>query len=116
MPEAIIIATGSEVQPAVAAAAQLLEQGRKIRVVSMPSVDIFESQAADYRDSVLPAAVTRRVVVEAGSTAPWYKYAGMHGEVIGLDHFGESAPGDVLFRYYGFTAENIVRTVTVLFN
>lgn len=116
MPEAIIIATGSEVQPAVAAAAQLLEQDRKIRVISMPSVDIFESQDADYRDSVLPAVVTRRVVVETSSTAPWYKYVGLHGKVIGLDHFGESAPGDVLFKQYGFTAENIVRTVTELFN
>jgi transketolase len=82
----------------------------------MPSVDIFESQDADYRDSVLPAIVTRRVVVEAGSTAPWYKYVGMHGKVIGLDHFGDSAPGDVLFNYYGFMAENIVRTVTELFH
>jgi transketolase len=116
MPDAIIIATGSEVQPAVAAAVQLLEQGRKIRVVSMPSVDIFESQDADYRDSVLPAIVTRRVVVEAGSTAPWYKYVGMRGKVIGLDHFGDSAPGDMLFNYYGFTAENIVCTVMELFD
>ena len=91
-PEAILIATGSEVQLAVEAAQQLNNQGRRVRVVSMPSVDVFDAQDAAWRESVLPAAVTRRVVVEAGVTAPWYKYAGPQGMVIGIDRFGECGP------------------------
>lgn len=111
MPQAIIIATGSEVDLARRAAAVLAERGKKVRVVSMPSIDVFEAQDVTYRARVLPAAVSARVVVEAGVTAPWYKYVGMHGKVIGLDRFGESAPADALFKYFGFTVENVVRTV-----
>jgi transketolase len=114
-PEAIIIATGSEVQLAVAAARQLNEQGRRVRVVSMPSVDVFDAQDADYRESVLPAAVTRRVVVEAAVTAPWYKYAGPQGVVIGIDHFGVSGPPEIIFQHFGFTAERVAATVLGLF-
>lgn len=114
-PEAILIATGSEVQLAIAAARQLNQQGRRIRVVSMPSVDVFEMQDAAWRESVLPAAVTRRVVVEAGVTAPWYKYAGPQGTVIGIDCFGESGPPEVIFQHFGFTAERVVAAVTALF-
>ncbi len=107
-PDAIIIATGSEVGLAVDAAAELTGKGKKIRVVSMPSVDAFESQDAAYRESVLPATVTARVAVEAGVTASWYKYA---QKVVGIDHFGESAPADQLFKEFGFTVENVVKAV-----
>jgi transketolase len=113
-PQAIIIATGSEVGLARQAAAVLAEKGKKVRVVSMPSVDVFEAQDAAYRERVLPAAVSARLVVEAAVTAPWYKYVGMNGRVIGLDRFGESAPSDVLFKYFGFTVENVVRNVEEL--
>jgi transketolase len=115
VPEAILIATGSEVQLATAAAEQLAERGRQIRVVSLPAVDVFEAQDATYREAVLPAAVTRRLVIEAGVTTSWYKYIGMSGKIIGLDRFGASAPGGVLFKYFGFTVENVVRTVEELF-
>ncbi len=114
-PEAILIATGSEVQLAVAAARQLNGQGRRVRVVSMPSVDVFDAQDAAWRESVLPAAVTRRVVVEAGVTAPWYKYAGPQGTVLGIDCFGESGPPEVIFQHFGFTAEGVVAAVEALF-
>ena len=107
-PEAIIIATGSEVALAVDAAAQLADKGKQVRVVSMPSVDAFEAQDADYRESVLPAAVTARVAVEAGVTGCWYKYA---SRVVGLDRFGESAPAEELFEAFGFTVENVVKAV-----
>jgi len=114
-PEVIIMATGSEVQLTVAAAAQLAERGRQVRVVSLPSTDVFEAQDEAYRESVLPAAVTRRVVVEAGVSTPWYKYAGMSGKIIGLDRFGVSAPSEVLFQHFGFTVENVIRCVEELF-
>lgn len=108
-PDAIIIATGSEVALAMGAAEQL--QGKKIRVVSMPSVDLFEAQDDDYRESVLPSAVTARVAVEAGVTDGWYKYVGLNGKVVGMDRFGESAPAGELFKYFGFTVENVTKAV-----
>jgi transketolase len=108
-PEAIIIATGSEVGLAMGAAEQL--GGRKIRVVSMPSTTEFDRQDADYRESVLPAAVTARVAVEAAVTGGWHKYVGIGGAVVGIDRFGESAPAEVLFREFGFTVENVVSAV-----
>lgn len=114
-PEAIVIATGSEVHLAMDAARQLNSQGRRVRVVSMPSVDVFDAQDAAWRESVLPAAVTRRVVVEAGVTAPWYKYAGTQGTVIGLDRFGECGPPEIIFQHFGFTAERVVAAVAALF-
>jgi transketolase len=114
-PEAIIIATGSEVYLVMGAARQLAARGRKIRVVSMPSVDVFEAQDAAYREAVLPAAITKRLVVEAGVTAPWYKYVGMNGKIIGLDRFGASAPSDVLFKHFGFTVEKVIKTVEEFF-
>jgi len=110
-PDAIIIATGSEIALAVAAAKQLKVKGTQVRVVSMPSVDAFEAQDAAYRESVLPAQVIARVVVEAGVTSAWYKYVGFAGAVIGLDRFGESAPAGALFKEFGFTVENVIRTV-----
>ena len=109
MPDAIIIATGSEVALAMEAAEQL--QGKNIRVVSMPSVDAFEAQDADYRESVLPGAVTARVAVEAGIGDAWYKYVGLNGKVIGMTSFGESAPAGELFKFFGFTVDNVVKAV-----
>jgi transketolase len=108
-PDAIIIATGSEVALAIGAAEQL--SGKKVRVVSMPAVDIFEAQDAAYRESVLPAAVTARVAVEAGVTDAWYKYVGLNGKVIGMHSFGESAPAGELFKLFGFTVDNVVKAV-----
>ncbi|MGB5538927.1 MAG: transketolase [Gammaproteobacteria bacterium] len=108
-PEAIIIATGSEVALAMDAAGQLAD--RRIRVVSMPSTTTFDAQDAAYRESVLPSAVTARVAVEAAVTDGWYKYVGLGGRVVGIDRFGESAPAPVLFKEFGFTVENVVSAV-----
>jgi len=110
-PEAIIIATGSEVELALKAADELAAKGRKIRVVSMPSTNVFDAQDAEYRESVLPSAVSKRVVVEAGVTDGWWKYVGCNGKIVGLDRFGESAPAGVLFKEFGFTVENVVKNV-----
>jgi transketolase len=110
-PEAIIIATGSEVELALKAAEQLNASGRKIRVVSMPSTNIFDAQDEAYRESVLPAAVIKRVAVEAGVTDVWWKYVGTNGRIVGLDRFGESAPAGLLFKEFGFTVENVVKNV-----
>jgi transketolase len=110
-PEVIIIATGSEVELALKAADQLKAAGKKIRVVSMPSTNIFDAQDAAYRESVLPSAVTKRVAVEAGVTDGWWKYVGTNGKIVGLDRFGESAPAGQLFKEFGFTVENVVKNV-----
>jgi transketolase len=108
-PDAIIIATGSEVSLAMGAAGKL--SGRKIRVVSMPSTTVFDAQDAAYRESVLPAAVTARVAVEAAVTGGWHKYVGFGGKVVGIDRFGESAPAELLFQEFGFTVDNVVKAV-----
>ena len=110
-PEAIIIATGSEVELALKAADELKAAGKNIRVVSMPSTNIFDAQDADYRESVLPSSVTKRVAVEAGVTDGWWKYVGTNGKIVGLDRFGESAPAGQLFKEFGFTVENVVKNV-----
>jgi transketolase len=110
-PDAIIIATGSEIELAVKAAEELSKAGKKIRVVSMPSTNIFDAQDAAYRESVLPASVTKRVSVEAGVTDVWWKYVGSQGKVVGIDHFGESAPAGLLFKEFGFTVENVIKHV-----
>ncbi len=109
--QAIIIATGSEVGIAMEAAEQLEVSGIGVRVVSMPSTDLFDTQDADYKESVLPAGVSARVAVEAGHADYWYKYVGLNGRVIGMTGFGESAPGGELMEFFGFTASNIVKTV-----
>lgn len=109
--EAIVIATGSEIELAVKAAAELNGKGRKIRVVSMPSTNIFDAQDAAYRESVLPASVTKRVAVEAGCTGLWWKYVGTNGKIVGIDHFGESAPAGLLFKEFGFTVENVIKNI-----
>ncbi|MGH8806274.1 MAG: transketolase-like TK C-terminal-containing protein, partial [Noviherbaspirillum sp.] len=108
--KAVLIATGSEVELAVKAAGQLAEQGIPVRVVSMPSTDVFDRQDAAYKASVLPKGLPR-VAIEAGVTAFWYKYVGLEGGVVGIDTFGESAPAGVLFKHFGFTAENVVAKV-----
>jgi len=110
-PEAIIIGTGSEVTLAVAAYDDLTAKGRKVRVVSMPSMDAFDAQDAAYKESVLPEAVKARVAVEAGVTHLWPKYVGMQGKVIGLDTFGESAPAKDVYKAFGITTEKVVAAV-----
>jgi transketolase len=109
-PRAVIIATGSEVQPALAAQQQLAQAGMPVRLVSMPSTSVFDRQDANYRNSVLPAQLPK-VAVEAGVSDFWRKYVGLEGAVVGLDRFGESAPAGDLFRHFGFTAENIAKAV-----
>ena len=104
-PEIILIATGSEVGLAMDAAKEL---GERVRVVSMPSTEVFERQDAAYRESVLPNAVRKRVAIEAGSADFWRKYVGLDGEVIGMTGYGSSAPADVLFKHFGFTVERVV--------
>jgi len=107
-PDAIIIATGSEVALAMGAAEEM--SGKNVRVVSMPSTNVFDAQDEAYKESVLPKAVTARVAVEAAVTDSWYKYVGT-GAVVGIDHFGESAPAGELFKEFGFTVENVVKAV-----
>lgn len=109
-PQAVIIATGSEVGLAMAAQKALSDEGIHIRVVSMPCTSLFDRQDQAYQESVLPKGV-RRVAVEAGVTDYWYKYVGLEGEIIGIDTFGESAPAEELFKYFGFTVENVVNAV-----
>ncbi|MBR9786514.1 MAG: transketolase [Vibrionaceae bacterium] len=113
-PELILIATGSEVELAVEAAAQLTAEGKKVRVVSMPSTDAFDKQDAAYREAVLPSDVTARIAIEAGIADFWYKYVGFGGKIIGMTTFGESAPAGELFKMFGFTIENVVNTAKEL--
>ena len=109
-PDCLLMASGSEVEQCVAAQAQLKEEGIDARVISMPSFELFEAQSEEYKESVMPKAVRARVAVEAAATFGWHKYVGLDGEVIGLDHFGASAPYKLLFKEYGFTAENVAAT------
>ncbi|CAH6820240.1 transketolase 1 [Vibrio chagasii] len=113
-PELILIATGSEVELAVNAAAELTAEGKKVRVVSMPATDAFDKQDAEYRESVLPSDVTARIAIEAGIADFWYKYVGFGGKIIGMTTFGESAPAGELFKMFGFTTENVVNTAKEL--
>jgi len=110
-PDAIVIATGSEVSLAMEAAMTLESGGKQVRVVSMPCVEVFERQDSAYRNEVLPSHVTARVALEAGTTNCWYRYVGLDGAVMGIDRFGESAPGDELFDYFGFTVSNAINLV-----
>ena len=109
--DTILIATGSEVNLAVSAAKELASQGEKIRVVSMPSTDVFDKQDAAYKAEILPNVVRRRVAVEMGATQNWYKYVGLDGAVLGIDTFGASAPAPKVLAEYGFTVENLVKVV-----
>ncbi len=115
-PEAILIATGSEVELAMGAARQLSEQGRRVRVVSMPSCDVFEQQDAAYRESVLPRELRRRLAIEASSADYWYRYVGLDGRVLGLRRFGESAPGEQVMQHLGFTVAAVIEQVQALFD
>jgi transketolase len=110
-PEAIVIATGSEVGIAAEAVRTMAGKGRKVRLVSMPSTNTFDAQDDAYKQSVLPPSVTRRVAVEAGVTAQWWHYVGLQGEIVGINHFGASAPAKDLFKAYGFTAEHVVEAI-----
>jgi transketolase len=110
-PEAIVIATGSEVGIAAAAVRSVAAKGKKVRLVSMPSTTTFDRQDDAYRQSVLPPNVTRRVAVEAGSTGLWWHYVGLQGEIVGIDHYGASAPAKDLFKAYGFTPERVVEAL-----
>ena len=107
-PDVLLMASGSEVEQIMGAKEELAKEGIKARVVSMPCMEEFDRQDAEYRESVLPNAVRARVAVEAGSTGCWYKYVGLDGAVIGIDGFGESAPAGLLFKKYGFTVENVI--------
>jgi len=114
-PEAIVIATGSEVGIAAEAVRAANGKGRRVRLVSMPSTNAFERQDDAYKESVLPAGVMRRVAVEAGVRAAWWQYVGPKGQIVGIDHFGASAPAKVLFPQFGFTAARVIEAIdTVL--
>jgi len=109
-PDLILIGTGSEVQLALAAYEQLAKEGVKARVVSMPSWELFERQTKEYRDSVLPPSVKKRIAVEAAVSMGWEKYIGDAGRFVGMHSFGASAPVDAIFKHFGFTVENVVKT------
>jgi len=113
-PELIIIASGSEVHVALEAYEKLVAEGVKVRVVSMPSFELFEMQPKEYRDTVLPPAVRKRLAIEAGATLGWYKYVGTEGEVVGIDRFGASAPGKVVLERLGISAENLLSKAKAL--
>lgn len=117
VPDAIIIASGSEVSLAVNAKEELKKDGIDVRVVSMPSMELFDKQSAEYKESVLPNAVRKRVAVEALSDFGWYKYVGLDGRVIAMEGFGASGPAATLFEHFGFTVDNVVKTVkSVMYN
>jgi transketolase len=110
-PEVIVIATGSEVGIAADAVRSVAAKGRRVRLVSMPSTTTFDRQDDAYKDSVLPPPVTRRVAVEAAATAPWWRYVGLKGQIVGIDHFGASSPAKELFKQFGFTPEHVVQAI-----
>ena len=107
---AILLATGSEVHLALAAQQELAKDGINVSVVSMPSWDVFESQTEEYKKTVMPAGIPK-VAIEAGVTLGWSRYTGSEANIIGIDKFGASAPGDVIYEKYGFTVENVVKKV-----
>jgi transketolase len=112
-PELVLVATGSEVQLALQAGQALAKSGTRVRVVSMPSWELFAKQPAQYQNSVLPADIPT-LAIEAGATLGWYKWVGRTGDIIGLDHFGASAPGEVVMQKLGFTVENVVHRAQLL--
>jgi transketolase len=113
-PDLILIATGSEVGLILAAAEKLDGAGVAVRCVSMPSWELFEAQSREYRDRVLPPAVGARLAVELGSPQGWQRYIGPRGDMLGIDHFGATAPADVLLREFGFSVDNVVRRAKAL--
>jgi transketolase len=110
-PDAIVMASGSEVELGVNAQAELAKEGIDVRVVSMPSMDVFEAQSEEYKESVLPKKVRARVAIEAATDFGWGKYVGLDGVTVTMKGFGASAPAGVLFKKFGFTTENVVKTV-----
>jgi len=113
-PDVILISTGSEIQLALDAAKVLETQGQKVRVVSMPSTNVFDAQNLSYKEKVFPSSVSKRVAIEAAHTDFWRKYVGLRGAVVGISCFGESAPGKVLLEHFDFTVEKVVNTVNAL--
>ena len=112
--DTILLASGSEVNLAVKAAKVLVAQGQKVRVVSVPSTDLFDAQSDAYKESILPNAVRKRIAIEMAATQPWYKYVGLDGKVLGIDNFGASAPAVEVIEKYGFTVDNVVKLVKSL--
>ena len=110
-PQGILIATGSEVSLAIEAQEELAKDGIAVRVVSLPSVDVFEQQSAEYKESVLPKSIRARVAVEAAAGFGWERYTGLDGATVTMHSFGASAPAGVLFKKFGFTKENVVATM-----
>ena len=115
-PDVILIATGSEVELAVKVKDELEKEGINVRVVAMPSWELFERQSPEYKEYVLPKTVTKRVSIEMGSTLGWERYVGLEGKAIGIDTFGASGPGSEVAASFGFTVDNIVKQVKELFN
>ena len=113
-PDVILISTGAEVPTTLDAARALAAEGVGVRVVSMPCMELFEAQSKEYRDQVLPRAVTARLAVEPGATMSWWKWVGSDGDVLGLDRFGASAPGAIVLKELGFTSENIAAKARAL--
>jgi transketolase len=111
IPDAIILSTGSEVSIGYMAWKKLTESGKSVRLVSMPSWELFDQQDPAYREAVLPKSVTKRVAIEAAATFGWHKYVGLEGKVIGLDHYGESAPYETLYQQFGLTADAIIEAL-----
>ena len=109
-PDVLLMASGSEVEQILAAQKVLADEGIAARVISMPCMELFLKQDKAYQESVLPSAVRARISLEAGATMPWYRFVGLDGKALGMDHFGASAPAAVLFKEYGFTVENVVAT------
>jgi transketolase len=110
----VLIATGSELHLALAAQDELARQNINVRVVSMPCWQLFDKQPGEYRDSVLPPEVTKRLAIEAGSPLGWHRYVGIGGGILGVEQFGASAPGEIVLREYGFTVENVCRRALAL--
>lgn len=110
-PEFLLLATGSEVNLAIEAAKDLEGQGKGVRVVSMPNWHAFDQQSDEYKASILPSSITKRVAIEMASSLGWHKYVGTEGKVIGIDGFGASAPGDLVVEKYGFTKENVLNQI-----
>lgn len=115
-PDVILMASGSEVELIYEAAKILNDEGIKARVISMPSFELFESQSEEYKESVLPNSVRKRVAVEAASSFGWHKYTGLDGEIVSIDHFGASGPAPVIFKQFGFTVENVVEKTKKIVN
>jgi transketolase len=111
VPQCVVIATGSEVHLALEAVRRVQAAGKRVRLVSLPCTRLFDEQDAAYRESVLPAAVTARVAVEAGSTGLWWRYVGIAGRIIGIDQFGASGKGPEVMKHFGFTADNVERAI-----